>query len=88
VFIARDHTIRVLPIPDPPPPRFEVPVPRPWCGLEEPDDRTKTPPRLVFQRAPFLSSDHAWWRVYNEGRSRTPERAPVYFEAPRPSNGV
>lgn len=81
VLIARDGE-RVIGVPEPPPTVYRFAVPE-RCGLDqEPADcsRPAVGRRRLFRLSPVRSASVRFWRTYNEGRSRTPEGAYVYFE--------
>lgn len=72
---------RVVEIPDLPPHTYIVPIPRRFT-LEEPTSVMSSLPtyRTFRLNLMFRSHEYQWMRVYNEGRSQTPEDAYVYFE--------
>ncbi len=72
---------RVVRVSEPPPDEWLVlarPTPS-WPGDQA--DRTRPLSRRLYRlERSWRSPDHQWWRVYNEGRTQSPEPAYVYRE--------
>lgn len=75
-----DGTEQLVATVDPPPPALEFPVPQRFTIQEGDQSQPVVIHKRVFRRSNFKADEISWWRVFNEGRSRTPERARVYFE--------
>ena len=81
VLIARDGYEEVWAVTDPPPPVLYMAV-KPTASLQGPTDVQSPLPERRFVLEPHLRvPSHRWWRVYNHGRSCTPEDGYVYLEA-------
>ena len=81
VLIARDGYEQIVSIAYPFPPTYEVAILQRYSVLPDAEPPSyQSIPRRVFKRSNMLSAEHRWWRVYNEGRSGTPEAVPVYLE--------
>ncbi len=86
VLIGLDQHERVVEVTEPPPRIYEVPIPVKWSITEF----TDAPAYLNLARRTFRldplqrSLDYRWIRVYNEGRSQTPENGYIYFEVTEP----
>lgn len=90
VLVGRDGHERVIRTTEPPPPTYRVVIHQPLSVHPSPE-----PPRYESLRVrtfllsnKFRSRDHWWWRVYNEGRSMTPENGYVYLEQPEADPAV
>ena len=86
LLIALDGTERVWAIEEPPRPAYYVArhVPFTVKFSKDPVWCEPLPPHREVRLASMRSSSHKWLRVYNEGRSATPEDAYVYLEARAP----
>lgn len=80
LLMGRDGYERFVSVRLPFPPDYAIPVRR--CMTVTPDDALRYAPvdRRTFRPCNLVSAEHRWWRVYNEGRSKTPEPVPVYLE--------
>jgi hypothetical protein len=81
VLHALDGSTRVIAVPEYPPPEYYVPRPVKFSATpdEAPPAYTR-PNHRMFRLSNLRDGHHKWMRVYNEGRSQTPESAYVYFE--------
>lgn len=85
VLIALDQSERIVGIADPPPDVVHVPRRIKLSLVPEPVPASSLPPHRQFRLCRALrSSSCRWWRVCNEGRTRTPEDAYVYLEVASP----
>ena len=82
-LVGRDGYHTVVPLRLPAPPELYIPIRRAFSmSLAESEPHYNPIPRRVFRlTTAFASRSHQWWRVYNEGRSRTPEYGFVYLES-------
>jgi hypothetical protein len=71
---------RIVPIGDPPPSEYFVAALRPVVVVPSQNPPSGVcPPHRRF-RLSGQSSEVSWWRVYDDGRSVTLERAAIYVE--------
>jgi len=82
LLLGLDHSERVVAIRDPLLRVIYVQVPKALTLAEEPV-ASHLPRHRVFRLSLFRSRDHRWMRVYNEGRTQTPEDGYVYLEQAR-----
>lgn len=81
VLIGLDKSERVVSVQVPPSEMLDVPVPPKWNinngGVRVPSVVERRTFRLSRRHR---SRTHRWMRIYNEGRTQTPEDGYVYFE--------
>lgn len=81
LLVGRDGYERVVRITDPPPPEYAVPINPPLQVTFDPSPPRFTPiPRRTFRLSSDTAPEHRWFEIYNEGRSKTPRAAFVYYE--------
>ena len=81
VFVGRDGWQEVRRLYEFPPPRCVYLPRRVPLSLVDQDASKPRPVDHIFRLAPTLRApSHRWWRVFNDGRSRTPEDGFVYLE--------
>lgn len=81
VLVSLDGDQREVRVSDPPPPEYLVArrVPMSVEAATELTEMARANHRR-FRLSADRRSTRRWWRVYNDGRSQTPEYAYVYFE--------
>ena len=84
VLLGLDGSTRVIAVPEPPPAVYELSVPVTVTTREAPSASMAHQPHRIFRLQRSLrSQDHRWMRVYNDGRTQTPEDGYVYLEQAR-----
>ncbi len=80
VLMALDGSERVMRITEPPRPVYLVPRPTAFVVTRQETPCMTLPNHRVFKLSRLRSGVYRFWRVYNEGRTQTPEDGYIYFE--------
>lgn len=80
VLLGLDHSERVIAVPESPPQVYELAIAQTPRVNESEASSMADQPRRVFRLSRLRSTDHRWMRVYNDGRTQTPEDGYVYLE--------